>query len=1191
MKIVKRVALVLLIVVVTVGFVLPAVAFGIVKWGILPPEKLTPLVTREANKYLNGYLECESIELTYFDTYPYLGVKISNGTLVSEVTRDSLAVAEGTYQATDSLVSFKKAVISVNPGDYFFNDKITIAGIFLDAPCIYAYIDEKGEPNWEVYTSEPDPETLESDSVAPLPPIDLQKVRIRNGHFIYDDRQGDIYAELDSFSLRLNGSLTQRGTRLDVEAGTKSVYFDSPDYTLENKLALRFKSKIGFGNDFNTIGLRDAELLINELPFTANGYVVNVPDSNRLRLNMELGLKVSDLNDLLSFVPDAYFKDRKKIKTTGAILLESKIHGVLGDSTVPTIDLSCKVEKGSYYMKGVKQGIDDFEMDMDLHLNGTHPDASFVRLDHLKIEGLNTAFSLRGKVENIYRSPLIEATMKGKIDFTRLAEEFLNPDSLLLRGGMEADLAATFSLDDLLDGKYDKVQAAGKLKIEQLRTIHKSAGLYLFLSGLNFSVDSVKQGSSFIKTEELLAGLLTVDSMDIRYKRQVATTLKNLEAQAKTSPVVDTASVVPLTTQIKIERLRTRLPDSVWVIARNSVLQGGIRPSASNKQIPNIAAAITMDTLRYFDAPSRTGMILAANAFNIEALPYRDALRQRNLAARRTEEARRNSREQRSTRSRRLQQGEQSRSSGTSRQRRQAGEEPNGGADNREPNPDRQATASSRETATSREQRSGNSREENPAGTSSRFLQNWEVRGSLKFEQLRLFTNYFPLRMRMEQTTVRFDTDKLTLSGARFHAGKSNFVFNGELSSIRRALMRGGTLKGNFSIQSDYIDCNQLISAMNRGMVYAERLESGETEQEGEAFAQMSEEELERAIVETPTDTIEGLLQIPALLDLALKLDAKKIDVQDLNLENVSGELVLRNQTVSLKKLDMDSNVGNASLTMIYSAKDPVQATTGFELKMDDILVDRLIGLFPAIDSLLPMLRSFEGVVDCQMAATCILDSTMSVVLPSLHAACYLHGENMVLLDGETFAEISKTLMFKNKKRNIIDSISVDLVVKENKLEVYPFLVEMDRYRVAVGGEHNIDMTFDYHLSVLKSPVPFKLGIDIKGDLDDFKYKIVRCRYKDIFKPAREAELDVTRTNLRTEIREVIRKEMEKNAPELLEDFNLNQSVRARVRPGNAPQRPRPVVEEEKTPSGEEGEDENRESTGTVSTPNSDDPF
>lgn len=114
----------------------------------------------------------------------------------------------------------------------------------------------------------------------------------------------------------------------------------------------------------------------------------------------------------------------------------------------------------------------------------------------------------------------------------------------------------------------------------------------------------------------------------------------------------------------------------------------------------------------------------------------------------------------------------------------------------------------------------------------------------------------------------------------------------------------------------------------------------------------------------------------------------------------------------------------------------------------------------------------------------------------------------------------------------MIDSISVDLAIKDNKIEVFPFLVEMDRYKVAVGGTHNLDMTFNYHLSVLKSPVPFKLGIDITGNLDNFKYKIVKCRYKDIFKPAKEAELDSTRTNIRKEIRESIRKQIKETRPD-----------------------------------------------------------
>ena len=57
----------------------------------------------------------------------------------------------------------------------------------------------------------------------------------------------------------------------------------------------------------------------------------------------------------------------------------------------------------------------------------------------------------------------------------------------------------------------------------------------------------------------------------------------------------------------------------------------------------------------------------------------------------------------------------------------------------------------------------------------------------------------------------------------------------------------------------------------------------------------------------------------------------------------------------------------------------------------------------------------------------------------------------------------------------------------------------MDRYKVAVGGEHKIDMTFNYHISVLKSPVPFKLGVDIYGSMEKMKFKITKAKYKNLF--------------------------------------------------------------------------------------------
>lgn len=1087
MKRKKTILLSVLLTLVGIFFVLPAIGFSILKWGVLPPEKLTPLVIEKTNEFIEAHLECERIELTYFETYPYLGVALTRGRLISHQAEEADAHTEELAIPSDSLLSFQKAVVVFNPTDYLFGGKITIKKVRIEAPRFYGYVNREGKANWDIYQSELDsPDSLPADSLKkPLPPIDLQEVDIRDGHFIYNDRSQDLYTEIDGFSLRIDGSLTYGENQLDIETAVSSLLLRSPAYTLSNKLSLQLKSRLLLNRRARSLTLRGAELKLNNLPFTADGSIGVSPLTGRTEVDMEMGLDVSDMNDLLRFIPDAYFRNREQMIAKGSILLKGSIRGELGDSLVPSVDLCCQINEGSYHIKGIKQGIDTLQMDLDLHLNGPHPDSSYISLEELTLKGLNTSLFMQAKASNLFRDPSVRTTIRGKVDFTRLGEEFLNPDTLLLQGVLQADLQAAFTVSDLINSRYSRVQSSGELYIDRFKAYSRPLEIDAYVSGARLFAGAIEKESEYLDAKGLLNATLSVDTFNMAYGKEIRTQISRLEMSANTTPTIDTSAVIPLTGRIEFGRLQSRLPDSTWVIAGHTVMRGGIKASAGDKRIPTIGAVIQTDTLKYFLIPIRTGMVLAGSVFTIEALPLRDARRQ--------------------MREKRAQQGALTpgMQDGSSRPR-VAG---------------RQAQAAADTT-----------------DATNQFLRRWEARGNVQFDQMRVFSRLMPLPIRMEKTEVAFNTNQVTLTDARLHLGKSDLKLSGEIKRIRQALLRGGKLKGDFTLTSDLIDCNQLMKALNSGMQYSEQLAASTA---GQAFnedsiAGINAETLREvdALAEEG-DTTTQLFVVPRFLDMALHTRAREIRFQDLELKDVEGEVIVRDQSINLSNLQMHSNIGAGRLTMAYTAKDKRGATAGFDLDMKEILVNKLIGLFPSMDTLVPMLRSFEGVVDCQITATCRMDSTLSVVLPSVQSACFLSGKDMVLLDGETFTEISKTLMFKNKKRNVIDSIAVDLAVHNNKIEVFPFLVEMDRYRVAVGGTHNLDMTFNYHISVLKSPVPFKLGIDITGNLDDFKFKITKCKYKDLFKPAKQAELDSTRRNVRETVREAVRKQIREAAPEL----------------------------------------------------------
>ena len=1075
----KKALWITLSVIVGVFVLLPLIGVGVLKWAILPPERLTPLVVGKVNEFIEAHLDCERVELTYLDTYPYLGVRLTNGHLISRLAEEDSAAYDSTLLVpSDSLLMFKRAVAVFNPTEYFFNKTLIIPWIRLDSISFYGYVNEDGKANWEIYQSELDSIGEEMTDSSSDVKIDLRRVQITNGHFIYDDCQQDLYAEMDGFFLRLEGALTGRGNKLDIETGTSSINFESASYSLSNDLSLRFKGRFMLAEDLQQFGLRDAELMVNDLPFNADGFLALPKEDRPARVGMKFGLKVEDLNDLLSFIPDAYFKNRKQIQAKGSIFLEGDIRGEVGDSIVPTVNLCCKIEDGSYHVKGVEQGIDTLRLDVDLHLNGTCPDSSFVSLEELTVKGRNISLTMSGEVHDLRDNPAITANLDGQVDFTRLAEDFLNPDTLLVEGTLAANFSAAFTMDDLANSRFDKVQSSGDLSIDRFKAYSKPLGMNIYIQGANLSAGSTDKESRYLHTKGLLTADLSIDTLNVRYGEDVSMRIGGLRMEANTTPTMDTTAVIPLTASAELDHLWTKLPDSTLLVAQQAVFKGGIKASASDKRTPTAAGLISVDTLKYIVIPLRSGMVLDGSQFTLEALPFREALRQ---------------------------QWEMRAASGDTLRRQPRG---------RRARPDSTATSSENST-----------------------WKDWEARGSVKFHQLKGFSRLFPLPLSVEGTNVRFNTNRVTLTNALVRMGNSDFTLSGDIIGIRRAVLGGGSLKTDFELRSDLIDCNQLMRAIGQGMSFSEQLASnssiGAFTEDSVAVLQQDTEQISLATDTAATDTTTQLFLVPKFLDMTLHTNAKHINFQDLQMTDVKGEVVVRDQSINLSELSMNSNIGSGDLTMVYTAKDEEGATMGFELSMDSILVDRLIGLFPAIDTLVPMLRSFEGVVDCQLTATCKTDSVMSILLPSLNVSCYLSGKNMVLLDGETFAEISKTLMFKNKKRNIIDSISVDFAIHDNQIEVFPFLVEMDRYKVAVGGTHNLDMTFDYHLSVLKSPVPFKLGIDIKGNLDDFKFKIVKCKYKDFLKPAKQAELDSTRRNVRENIREAIRAQIKEAAPEL----------------------------------------------------------
>ena len=263
------------------------------------------------------------------------------------------------------------------------------------------------------------------------------------------------------------------------------------------------------------------------------------------------------------------------------------------------------------------------------------------------------------------------------------------------------------------------------------------------------------------------------------------------------------------------------------------------------------------------------------------------------------------------------------------------------------------------------------------------------------------------------------------------------------------------------------------------------------------------------------------LIVIPSNLTAKVGVQAGTIRYSDLETSFVSTDLEMKERCLQMTNTFAMTNMGEVFLEGFYSTRTKKDLTAGFDLMLSNITAEKVIQLFPAVDSIIPMLKAFKGLLDCEIAATSAIDTSMNIVLPSLSGMVKIDGKNLSLSESEDLDKLRKTLRFKDRDSSYIDRMSVRGIVKENQLEVFPFILNVDRYTLALNGLQGFDQRFKYHVAAIKSPIPFRFGVNLGGTFSDWRWKLGKAKYKSVKIPLFDDEIDGLRVNLVSSIHNI----------------------------------------------------------------------
>lgn len=369
-----------------------------------------------------------------------------------------------------------------------------------------------------------------------------------------------------------------------------------------------------------------------------------------------------------------------------------------------------------------------------------------------------------------------------------------------------------------------------------------------------------------------------------------------------------------------------------------------------------------------------------------------------------------------------------------------------------------------------------------------------------------------------------FSPDELYIRDSRLVIDKSDFQLIGKLSNLNAYLNKTGLLKGDFNFVSSTTDVNYLMELVN-GFGYEDTLKVqsadavGSPQKEKKTSLQFAEN---ATLPATAVNTSSGPFLVPKGIDFTLNVWVNEAFVSTDVLSDVRGTITVKNGMLGLESVLFTSSAARMQLNALYHTPRRNHLFLGIDFHLTHIEIGELLTMIPDIDTIMPMLRSFGGRGEFHLAAETYLDSTYTFKPSTLRGVASVSGEDLVLMDGETFSEIAKTLMFNKKTQNKVDSLAAEFTIFKTEVEIYPFQIVMDKYKAVVSGKHNLDMNFNYHISLTDSPLPIMLGVDVSGTIDDMKFRPVAPRYARLYRPAQRREIDRRQLEIKAMIRRAL---------------------------------------------------------------------
>lgn len=422
---------------------------------IIFKDDLIVLVEEQANANLNADVKFGDIGLSLFESFPDFTLTVNDFSVTGRDQFSGVALAD-----------IEELKLSLDLMSVINGGTIQINTIGLVSPSMHVIVLEDGLANYDIAPSsdesEPEEETTESTSFS----VGLKEYYIRNANIIYDDRAGDMYAELKNLTHEGSGDFTQDDFLLRTYTKVDQLTFGMEGMNYLNRTEL----ESDFDMNMNLPNMRfefvENYVRLNALKLGFDGSVaMPSEDGDPIDLDLTFNTTETTFKSILSLVPAIYLTDFSDVETSGSFALDGSAKGRMVGDQLPAFALNLTVSDAMFHYPDLPKAAENIAIDLHVKNPGGSEDNTVVDLNQFHVELANNPVDMMLHMRTPISDPFIDANVKMDLDLASVKDVIPLEEGQALTGRIVSEIDLEGNQSALDQERYQDFHAGGSLQL------------------------------------------------------------------------------------------------------------------------------------------------------------------------------------------------------------------------------------------------------------------------------------------------------------------------------------------------------------------------------------------------------------------------------------------------------------------------------------------------------------------------------------------------------------------------------------------------------------------------------------------------------------------------------------------------------------------------------------------------------